>query len=70
MIIIMRIFRTVTVINYKRAKSYFIHASVLLQKSASYTLPLATVFRPRKKGSGETKKRKAGGPSCANPLNK
>ena len=60
MIIIMRIFRTVTVINYKKAKSYFIHASVLLQKSASYTLPLATVFRPRKRESGETNRRKGG----------
>ena len=69
MTIIMRISRTVTVINYKRAKSYFIHDSVLLQKSASYTLPLATVFCPRKRESGKTK-RKAGGPSCANPLNK
>ena len=64
MIIMMRAFRTVTVINYKKAKSYFINTSVPLQKSASYTLPLATVFRPRKRESGETNRRK-GGSRCA-----
>ena len=42
MIILMRIFRTVTVINYKKAKSYFIHASVHLQESASYNI--ANIF--------------------------
>ena len=46
-----------TVINNKMAKSYSQNASVLLQKSASYTLPLATVFRPRKRESGETIKK-------------